>query len=127
MAAGLGVADAGACWPFVRARGVKAGFNLVELDQLMERCKTGRAVCLASPRGVVVVTARVLGPIIRLVVLLAVSDGAPGAFREHEDEMVQIAREFGAQELGFETPRRGWGRMLGKHWALRDGMFIRSV
>ncbi len=123
----LGVADVCACWPFVLARAGKTGLAPLDLDQLLDQCVAGSAVCLASPCGVVVVTPRVLGPIIRLTVLLAVSDGAPGAFRGHEDEMVEVAREFGAQELAFETPRPGWGRLLGKHWAFRDGLFIRSV
>ncbi len=127
MAAGLGVADATTCWPFVRARAGKTGLTPSDLEVLLRQCIAGAAVCLANHRGVVVVTPRVLGPIIRLVVLLAVSDGAPGAFREHEDEMAQVAREFGAQELAFETPRQGWGRLLGKHWAFRDGLYVRSV
>lgn len=127
MATGLGVAGADACWPFVRARGTNAGLTPVELDQIMERCRAGHAVCLANRRGVVVVTPRVLGPIIRLVVLLAVSDGEPGAFHEHEDEMVEVARQFGAHELAFETERRGWARLLGRHWACRNGLYIRSV
>lgn len=127
MAAGLGVADATACWPFVQARSGKTGLSPDGLSQLLDRCITGGAVCLAGWRGVVVVAPRVLGPIIRLVVLLAVSDGAPGAFQEYEAEMVQVAREFGAHELAFETRRAGWARLLGKHWAFRDGLFIRSV
>lgn len=124
---GLGVADAAACWPFVRARASKSGMTAAALEDLLERCASGRAVCLACRRGVVVVAPRAAGPIIRLVVLLAVSDGAPGAFQEYEAEMVQVAREFGASELAFETPRAGWAKLLGKHWAFRDGLFTRSV
>lgn len=127
MAAGLGVADAASCWPFVQARASKAGLTPDALEQILCRCMTGGAVCLANQRGVVVVVPRVCGPIIRLVVLLAVSDGAPGAFQEYEAEMVQVAREFGADELAFATHRSGWARLLGKHWAFRDGLFIRSV
>ena len=127
MAAGLGVADAAACWPFVLARAGRSGMSPVTLDKLLDRCKSGGAVCLAGPRGVVIVTPRVLQPIIRLVVMLAVSDGTPGAFAAHEDELLQVAREFGAHELAFETRRRGWARLLNKHWAIRDGLYIRSV
>ncbi len=127
MAAGLGIADAAACWPFVLARAGRSGMQAPLLNKLLRRCEVGAAVCLASPSGVVVVTPVVVGPIIRLVVMLAVSDGSPGAFAAHEQEMLDVAREFGAQELAFETMRRGWARLLGKEWAVRDGLYVRSV
>ncbi len=127
MASGLGVADAAACWPFVLERAGRSGMSPATLEKLLRRCESGGAVCLASRRGVVIVTPRVLKPIIRLQVMLAVSDGDPGAFAAHEEDLVQVAREFGANELVFETRRRGWSRLLGKDWAFRDGLYIRSV
>lgn len=127
MAAGLGVADARACWPFVLARAGRSGMKAPLLEKLLQRCVDGAAVCLASPRGVVVVAPVIAGPIIRLVVMLAVSDGTPGAFAAHEHEMLEVASEFGAHELAFETERRGWARLLGREWVVRDGLYVRSV
>lgn len=124
----LGVADLDACWPFVLARVGRAAMTPGALQALRERCAAGAAVCVAGADGVVVVTPQERpGGTMRAMVLLAVSTGAPGAFQRQEEEMAGVARELGATELAFTTSRRGWARLLGKHWRFDGEVFSRSV
>ena len=91
-------------------------------------CEEGRAVCLACSDGLAVVAleCRESGTM-RANVLLAASIGLSGAFARQERSMLDIAKDIGAAEIVFWTPRRGWGRLLGPEWR-RDGeWFARSV
>lgn len=123
----LALADIDAVWPLVLRGARRAGMNDRTTHLMRERCLDGSAACLACRDGAVVVTARECDGRMRAMVLLAVSAGAPGAFRRQEQEMLQVARELGAVELAFTTKRRGWTRLLGPQWQWDGEMFFRSV
>lgn len=123
----LGLTDIDAVWPLVLLGAQRAGMTARATHLMRERCLDGSAACLAGRDGAVVVTARECDGRMRAMVLLAVAAGAPGAFRRHEEEMLQVARELGAVELAFTTKRRGWARLLGPQWQWDGEVFFRSV
>lgn len=113
--------------PLVRERAPRALMAPDAVEALRDRCAAGAAICLAGEDGVVVVTPKLVGGTMHAMVLLAVSSGVPGAFHRQQGEMLQVARELGAQWLSFHTKRRGWTRMLGPQWRFDGTMYSRGV
>lgn len=122
------IVDVDQAWPRLRDRLARCGSDACVLQDTRERCLTGDALCMQSPDGVVIMSARGLaGGGVEAQVLLAVSSGHPGAFRRQEGAMLAIARDLGASVLSFATDRRGWARMLGPAWHEHAGTFSRST
>jgi hypothetical protein len=121
--------DIEAVWPEFEQRALRSESSDEALRYAREKCRRGEAVCIANSDGVIVLTLRMVrGARIRAVVLLAVSTGRAGAFKRHEQAVVEIARSLEADELGFETDRvPAWRRVVGPDWTERDGSFSRSV
>ena len=108
-------ADIDAAWPRVVLRATLARSDA--LEDYQQRCRAGDALCLICDDGLVILSLQVhASGRMAAVVLLAVSLGEPNAFKRHEEELVKIARDLDAEELTFQTDRRGWLRLLGSHW-----------
>lgn len=114
-------------WAAGRAR--KIGDAKETLQQVSRRCSDGSAVCLANDDGLVVIAPEQQPDgTMRAMVLLAVAEnGRPGAFERQEDAVVAVARELGATQLAFRTTRKGWGRLVGPHWARDGDLYTRGV
>ncbi|GAP37375.1 hypothetical protein ABXN37_19830 [Piscinibacter sakaiensis] len=94
----------------------------------LDLCRRGRAVCLEGPDGVVIASLEVdPGNRCALHILLAASEGRPGAFRRAEPDIAAIAADIGAAEIRFDTDRPGWVRLLGPQWHRRGDTFFRSI
>jgi hypothetical protein len=108
-----------------RVRGVVTDTELAEIEA---QCTSNRAACLACDDGAIVVT---LEPRedgrLEMFVWLAVAF-RHGAFNRQSTALQVIARDLGAETIGFYTRRRGWTRRLGPEWSRRGGNeFVRSV
>lgn len=98
------------------------------LKAIVGKLEAGRAYALTCPGGLIVVAMRgARGATMVFDVLLAVSDGTPGAFRRFEQDVVRLAEDAGAHVLAFRTDRRGWRRMLGPAWKDAGGHFVREL
>jgi hypothetical protein len=106
----------------------RSHIDLDVLDTIIEKCREGLAVAMASEDGLLVMTLGVEtdGTIVARV-MLACSDGDWGAFRRNEGHMLKIVRDMGAEKVTFRTDRAGWARMLGPEWSHVSGEFSRSA
>lgn len=122
------VADFDSVYERVAERCVR-WFPQVSIDYARDRVMDGNAVCLSNAEGFVVMALESLdGVRMRANVLLAASRGEPGAFSRHEESMLSIAADMGAQSLVFWTNRpRAWRRVLGPHWRLEGELFERTI
>lgn len=78
-------------------------------------------VSLVNEDGLLVLTLKPGHNGLRAFVILALScSGVFGAVHRNEAGVVEIARDMGARTLAFRSARRGWSRVLGRHW-WRDG------
>jgi hypothetical protein len=118
----LALADIDTVWPRVAAAARPLiDDGSVTVENVMDECRAGRALCFASADGVAIVT---LQPNrakqdLELCVVLAVSTGPHGVVETYLPEIESIARDLGANRLVFYTKRRGWERALGAGWRLR--------
>jgi hypothetical protein len=99
-------------------------------DDLRRDCREGRALCLTSDDGVLVIQLmpdRSGSGDLELFVRLAVSDGELGAIQRNDAHLDAIARELGAKRLVFHTLRSGMHRVLNPTWHVRYTAFERLV
>lgn len=99
-----------------------------EVEQIQAQCDSNRAAVLACDDAAIIVT---LEPLRdgqhELFVWLAVANRY-GAFDRHNADLDLIARDMGAEQIGFCARRRGWARRLGPEWKRRgENEFTRSV
>lgn len=123
------IEDVQAVWQYLEPNLARTRSDPGAFRRAMNKCLDGSAACIVNPDGVVIITLeQPESGTISTVVLLAMSNGIPGAFHRQEKSLVHIARELGSTELAFKTDRRGWSKLLGPEWAGRgDGSFFRSV
>lgn len=98
-----------------------------EIETILGEVLAGRALAFIGPEGVIVITLTPRGDSIELLVLLAVSTGAPGAFKRQEAAVCAIARDLGANAVAFKPYRRGWKRLVGPEWIMRGALFVRFL
>lgn len=112
-----------------RERMSRARITTEQLCWLRWRCLDGEAICLSCDDATVVIRLepRTDGTMAANV-LLAVSDGSEHALKRHEDNVVALARDMGADTIRFQTDRPGWARILGMHWSEdAEGGFSRRI
>jgi hypothetical protein len=98
-----------------------------DCEDVRNRCRKGRALCLACEDGVTIVTLKPGGSNrLELFVLLAVGY-QPGAFKRQEAALLSIARDLEADTLAFTPRRKGWRRLLGREWSRKGDKFVREV
>lgn len=99
-------------------------------DDLRRDCREGRALCLTSDDGVLVIEllpSRDGSGDLDLFVRLAVSDGERGAIQRNDAHLDAIARDLGAKRLVFHTLRSGMHKVLSPNWHVRHTVFERLV
>lgn len=99
-----------------------------EIEQIQAQCDSNKAAVLACDDAAIIVTLEPLGDgQHELFVWLAVANHY-GAFDRHNADLDLIARDMGAEQIGFCSRRRGWARRLGPEWRHRsENEFTRSV
>lgn len=99
-------------------------------DDLRRDCREGRALCLTSDDGVMVIHLqpdRYGSGDLELFVRMAVSNSESGAIQRNDAHLDAIARELGAKRLVFRTVRSGMHRVMTPHWKVRFTEFERAV
>lgn len=98
-----------------------------EAEEIEAQCASNRAAVLACDDGAIIVTLEPLGGgQHEMFVWLGVAY-RHGAFERQDAALQLIARDLGAERIGFCMRRRGWARRLGPEWK-RDGNHVsRSV
>ena len=99
-------------------------------DDLRRDCREGRALCLISDDGLVVVTLqpdRYGSGELELFVRMAVAQGEKGSIQRNDAHLDAIARELGATRLVFHTLRPGMHKVLNPEWQVRYTAFERAV
>lgn len=98
-----------------------------EIEEFVEQCEMGSAMCLTCDDGMAVIQLQPFGTELELFVKMAVAF-RHGAFNRQEAAIVRVARELGARTIAFQTRRLGWRRHLGPQWQRRDtNEFVRLV
>src|SRR5688572_18335719 len=97
------------------------------LVETLRHAAAGDALTFHGPDGLLVVALTPGADALELQVLLAVSTGAPGAFKRQEAAVCAIARDLGASSVVFLPARRGWDRMLGPGWITRGAARVRRL
>ena len=90
-------------WPAIETHLWRTRSDPGAFERIRAKCADGSAMCLQSGDGVGVVTLERLNATINLVALIALSNGKPGAFARHEADLMQLARDLGAERLAFRT------------------------
>lgn len=125
---GFRFADIDAVWPGIARRALRSHTDPAAIERVRERCRSGDALCLEGPDGVVVLAVEPSAAgVSTLMVLAAVSTALPGAFDRQESAMLAIARNLGACELAFRTDRPGWRRLVGPQWHAQGDRYTRTV
>ena len=124
------IVDIDESWPFVGplVTGLDPSDNAG--DDLRRDCREGRALCLTSDDGVLVISLhpdRYGSGILELFVRIGVSSGEPGAIQRNDAHLDAIARELGAKRLVFHTLRSGMHKVLNPNWKVRHTVFERAV
>jgi hypothetical protein len=99
-------------------------------EDLRRECREGRALCLTSDDGLVVINLqpdRYGSGDLELFVRMAVSNGEPGAIQRNDAHLDAIARDMGAKRLVFQTLRPGMHKVLNPMWKVRHTVFERDV
>lgn len=99
-------------------------------DDLRRCCREGKALCLISGDGFLVVSLETdaygTGEL-ELYVRMAASWGARGTIQRNDAHLDAIARELGAERLVFRTLRPGMHKVLNPEWSVRYTEFARAV
>jgi len=124
------IADIDACWHWIGplAEGVDPSDNAG--DDLRADCREGRALCLVSDDGVLVISLqpdRYGSGELELFVRLAASRGERGSIQRNDAHLDAIASELGATRLVFHTLRPGMHKVLNPGWSVRYTAFERAV
>lgn len=99
-------------------------------EDLRRDCREGRALCLISDDGVVVVNLqpdRYGTGDLELFVRMAASWSERGTIQRNEAHLDAIARELGAKRLVFHTRRSGMHKVLTPDWSVAYTVFERAV
>lgn len=99
-------------------------------DDLRRDCREGRALCLISNDGVLVLSLqpdRYGSGDLELFVRLAASWSERGSIQRNEAHLDAIARELGARKIVFHTLRPGMCKVLLPEWKVRYTAFERNV
>ena len=99
-------------------------------EDLRQDCREGRALCLISGDGVLVVNLqpdRYGTGDLELFVRMAASWGDRGTIQRNEAHLDAIARELGAKRLVFHTLRPGMSKVLMPEWSVAYTVFERNV
>lgn len=99
-------------------------------DDLRQDCREGRALCLTSPDGVLVVNLqrdRYGTGDLELFVRIAAAWGDRGTIQRNEAHLDAIARGLGATRLIFHTRRPGMHKVLMPEWSVAYTVFERVV
>lgn len=99
-------------------------------DDLRACCREGRALCLISDDGVMVlnlIPSRFGRGELELFVRLAASWGETGSIQRNDAHLDAIAKELGAVRIVFQTLRPGMRKALGPEWSVRYTAFERAV
>lgn len=99
-------------------------------EDLRRDCREGRALCLISSDGVMVVSLqpdRYGTGDLELFVRMAASWGERGTIQRNEAHLDAIARELGAKRLVFHTQRPGMHKVLMPEWSVAYTVFERNV
>lgn len=98
-------------------------------EDLRRCCREGRAICLTSPDGVLVVSLEPdrygLGEL-ELFVRLAAAWGPSGTIQRNDAHLDAIARDMGAKRIVCHAVRRGMRKAL-PGWTERYTAFERAV
>jgi hypothetical protein len=115
-------------WIGLLVEGVDPGDNAG--DDLRASCREGRALCLISDDGVLVVSLqpdRYGSGELDLFVRMAVSRGERGSIQRNDAHLDAIATELGATRLVFHTRRPGMHKVLNPGWSVSYTAFERAV
>lgn len=99
-------------------------------EDLRRDCREGRALCLISNDGVMVVNLqsdRYGTGDLELFVRMAASWSERGTIQRNEAHLDAIARELGATRLVFHTLRPGMHKVLMPEWSVAYTVFERNV
>lgn len=99
-------------------------------EDLRRDCREGRALCLISGDGVMVVHLqpdRYGTGDLELFVRMAASWSERGTIQRNEAHLDAIARELGAKRLVFHTLRPGIHKVLMPEWSVAYTVFERNV
>lgn len=99
-------------------------------EDLRRDCREGRALCLISDDGVLVISLRpdrYGNGDLELFVRMAASWGDRGTIQRNEAHLDVIARELGAKRLVFHTQRPGMIKVLRPEWSVAYTVFERVV
>lgn len=100
-----------------RGRLARSRITTEQLCWLRWKCLDGEAVCLSCDDATVVIRLEPASDgTMAANVLLAVSGGGSQALQAHEDDVVMLAKDMGADSIRFQTDRPGWARLLGAQW-----------
>lgn len=94
---------------------------------LRQDCESGKALCLVSDDGLLVVELQPDGNGLELFVRMAVAQGARGSIQRNDAHLDAIAREMGANKIVFYTYRPGMSKALGPDWRVQFTAFERAV
>ena len=94
---------------------------------LRQDCESGKALCLVSDDGLLVVDLQDNGNGLELFVRAAVAQGARGSIQRNDAHLDAIAREMGAKKIVFQTYRPGMSKLLGPDWQVQCTTFERTV
>lgn len=121
-------ADHRSIWGKIQAAVERAGLaHGVKLDELLQECEQGSALCLASDDGAVILTLipkRDEAP--TLWVELAVGWGEFGAFARCWPEIEAVARDLECGAVEFRASRPGWAK-LATGWQQRGDVFRKEL
>lgn len=99
-------------------------------DDLRASCHEGRALCLISDDGLLVVSlqpSRYGNGELDLFVRMAVSRGERGSIQRNDAHLDAIANELRATRLVFHTRRPGMHKVLNPEWSVSYTAFERAV
>ena len=99
-------------------------------EDLRRDCREGRALCLISDDGALVVNLqpdRYGTGDLELFVRMAASWSQRGTIQRNEAHLDAIARDLGAKRLVFHTRRPGMHRVLMPEWVVAYTVFERAV
>lgn len=99
-------------------------------DELRQCCRDGKALCMISGDGFMVVSLETnaygTGEL-ELFIRMAASWGERGTIQRNDAHLDAIARELGAKRIVFHTLRSGLHKVLCPEWAVRYTVFERAV
>ncbi len=99
-------------------------------DDLRASCHEGRALCLISDDGLLIVElqpSRYGNGELDLFVRMAVSRGERGSIQRNDAHLDAIANELRATRLVFHTRRPGMHKVLNPEWSVSYTAFERAV